>query len=308
MQQLSFLLVLLTLNFNSLAGKPVELVKPVKGDFEFKPTSNQRVFPRLDRRLNQIGVRLRTPLVLANFQEFAMSSTAIEETQPDSPSLDHRLVKDPNRAFMQSLILPGMGQIYTESKRGYAWLGTEVALLVSYVVVRRQAKSLESDYVHRVKDGVAFEGPTKFDQWNMEDFEHATMYDNWHNVYNESNGEPSHPRIGKWYWKDRKQFKDITRKKEEEDSPQREIALKSRQDSNSTYERARSVLGLVILTHLASAVDARISAKLFNQRHQLSESLDLEFALRPQLTTVGKRGRLHRFPPYKVENRIVFRF
>ena len=308
MQQLSFLLVLLTLNFNSLADKPVELVQPVTGDFEFKSTSNQRAFPRFDRRLNPIGVRLRTPLILTNFQEFAMSSATIEETQPDSPSLDHRTVKDPNRAFMQSLILPGMGQIYTESKRGYVWLGAEVALLVGYVVVHRQAKSLESDYVHQVKDGVAFEGPTKFDQWNMEDFEHATMYDNWHNVYNESNGEPSHPRIGKWYWKDRKQFKNITRKKEEEDSLQREIALKFRQDSNSTYERARNVLGLVILTHLASAVDARISAKLFNQRHQLSESLDLEFAITPQLTAVGRSGRLHPLSPYKVENRIVFRF
>ena len=156
MQQLPFLLVLLTLNFNSLADKPVELVKPVKGDFEFKFTSDQRADPRLDRRLNLIGFRLRVPLILTNFQEFAISSATTEEIQSDSPSLDHRPVRDPNRAFMQSLILPGMGQIYTESKRGYAWLGAEVALLVGYVVVHRQAKSLESDYVHRVKDGVAF--------------------------------------------------------------------------------------------------------------------------------------------------------
>ena len=45
--------------------------------------------------------------------------------------------KDVNRAFIQSLILPGTGQVYTESKRGYAWLGAEVALLVSYVIIHR---------------------------------------------------------------------------------------------------------------------------------------------------------------------------
>ena len=50
--------------------------------------------------------------------------------------------KDVNRAFIQSLILPGTGQVYTESKRGYAWLGAEVALLVSYVIIHRQAGQL----------------------------------------------------------------------------------------------------------------------------------------------------------------------
>ena len=205
--------------------------------------------------------------------------------------------KDVNRAFIQSLILPGMGQVYTESKRGYAWLGAEVALLVSYVIIHRQARQLKSDYVQGVKDGVAFDGPTKFDQWNMEDFEHATMYDNWYNVYNESNGEPSHPRIGKWYWKDRKEFKTQNRK-DKADSPTRVIALQARKDSNLTYERARTVLGLLILNHVASAIDARISAKIFNKKHQLGHHI--RTGISPKLATEK--------PQIEITKRVVFRF
>lgn len=242
-----------------------------------------------------VGAQATRPLssfLTSDFQSIVAS------TQLVSPPLLSPKRKDPNRAFMQSLILPGMGQIYTESNRGYAWLGAEVAFLIGYVVVSRQARQFKSDYVQGVKDGVAFfDGPTKFDQWNMEDFEHATMYDNWRNVYNESGGEPSHPRIGKWYWKDRKEFKKTDRK-DQADSPQRIVALQARQDSNITYEKARTVLGLIILNHVASAIDARILAKVFNRNRQVSHRLNIE--LLPQFIATSSQ--------VKIKKHLVFRF
>ena len=198
--------------------------------------------------------------------------------------------KSPNRAFLSSLIVPGSGQLYVGAKRGYLQIAADVGLLTLYLITHNSANGLRDDYQQQVRDHVAFDGPHLLHKWDeIEDFEHATLYDNWHNVYTDNNGQPL-PRVGKWYWKDRVEFKDETLgTNPDAPSQQRLVALQLRNDANDKFERARTFLGLVILNHVVSAIDARIAAKSHNRRHTpqaLSArpvELKMQTTLRPDL-------------------------
>ena len=179
--------------------------------------------------------------------------------------------KSPNRAFLSSLIIPGAGQLYLGSKRGYIYILAEAGMLAAYFVTRSDAENTRESYREHVRAHVAFEWPyqaaDQFEKWDpIEDYEHATLFDNWRNVYTERNGEPLE-RVGAWYWKDRQAFKDEERGEGNHDSPQREIAQTLRYEANDKFERARTFLGVVILNHVVSAVEARISALRSNRRY-----------------------------------------
>ncbi len=202
-------------------------------------------------------------------------SLSIEEHQG---TLNIEPMKSPTKAFLYSALVPGSGQLYIGAKRGYLQIAAEAGLLAAYFITRSSAQDLREDYREHVRNHVIFEGPTKFDDWDpIEDFEHATLYDNWHNVYTDNNGEPLE-RVGKWYWEDRKAFKDENRKTH--DSPQRKVAYELRMDANDKFQVAKTFLGIAILNHVVSAIDARIAAKRYN-RKQNSLGLDLQTSVSP---------------------------
>lgn len=223
-----------------------------------------------------------------------MGTQILPTKQSEIPSIDgHQSalnvesMKSPTKAFLYSALVPGAGQLYIGAKRGYFQIAVEVGLLAAYFITRSSAQDLREDYREHVRNHVIFEGPTKFDDWDpIEDFEHATLFDNWHNIYTDNNGEPLE-RVGKWYWADRKAFKDENRKVH--DSPQRKVAYELRRDANDTFQLAKTFLGIAILNHVVSAIDARIAAKSYN-RKQSSLGLDLQ-------TSVS---------PHSVESRLVF--
>ncbi len=196
-------------------------------------------------------------------------------------------LKSPNRAFLYSLLIPGSGQLYLGAKRGYLYIAAEVGLLAAHFVTRSDAENTRESYREHVRANVAFEGPGGFDSWDpVEDYEHATLFDNWHNIYTEDgNGEPI-DRVGAWYWKDRQVFKDEDREGKH-DSPQRKIARELRDEANDKFERARTFLGIAILNHVISAVEARISAKRTNRQYTAQVSvprsieLDVQTSLSP---------------------------
>ena len=121
-----------------------------------------------------------------------------------------------------------------------------------------------------VRDHVIFIGPGSFEDWDpIEDFEHATQYETWNHPYD---SEATRNRTGKWYWQDLNP--DLKNEKhtdlEERDlgSKYRLEAFDLRQEANDTFERAKFFLGLAILNHVVSAVEARITTKRFNSRSQ----------------------------------------
>ena len=186
-------------------------------------------------------------------------------TMGTSESLQPR--KSPNEAFLYSLVIPGMGQLYTGAKHGYFYTAAEVGLLVTYFVLRNSASNTREDYRDVVRQHVNFIGSGSFEDWDpVEDFEHATQYETWNHVYD---SKETRERTGKWYWKDL----DPTLKNEPDvgidfDSRHRLEAFDLRQKANDTFQLARTVLGIAILNHVISAVEARITTKRSNARLQ----------------------------------------
>ena len=218
--------------------------------------------------------------------------TGIEGRQA---SLNLEPTKSPAKAFLYSALAPGSGQLYIGAKRGYLQIAAEVGFLAAYFITHSDAENLRDDYREQVRLHVIFEGPTKIDDWDpIEDFEHATLYDNWHNVYTDNNGEPLE-RVGKWYWEDRQAFKDEERNTH--DSPQRLEARKLREDANDKFQVARTFLGIVILNHVVSAIDARIATKSYNKKHEPQAGTPRPFELDLQTT----------LSPHTVQSRVVLR-
>ena len=216
----------------------------------------------------------------------ALGMQTLPTEQSEIPAVEGRQeplnlepTKSPTKAFLYSALVPGSGQLYIGAKRGYLQIAAEVGLLAAYFITRSNAQSLREDYREHVRDHVIPEGPTKFDAWDpIEDYEHATQFDNWRNIYMmENNGEPLE-RVGKWYWEDRKAFKDEERKTH--NSPQREVAFQLRMDANDKFQLAKTFLGIAILNHVVSAIDARIAAKSYNKKHR-PLGLDLQTSFSP---------------------------
>jgi len=193
--------------------------------------------------------------------------------------------KSPSKAALFSLLLPGSGELYSGAKRGYLFFITEAALITSYVVFDRKAEDLRDDYIAEVRANVGFDGvpeekwPDMFEKWNMEDFEHATMFDNWRNVYTDQAPESEQgiplERVGKFYWLDREGVKNEKLSERENTSQLRQRALQYREDSNRWFKRAKMMIGGVVLNHVVSFVDARIAAKLHNKKLSLKTSMRL---------------------------------
>ena len=183
--------------------------------------------------------------------------------------------KSPNEAFLYSLAIPGMGQIYTGAKHGYIYTAAEAVLLTTYFILRNNAVNTRDDYRDIVRQNVIFIGPGSFEKWDLiEDFEHATQYENWNHVYD---SDQTRNRTGKWYWKDLdptlKDEKDSTI---EYDSKFRLEAYDLRQKANDTFQTARTIIGMVILNHVISAVEARITTKRWNNRQMESEGFQID--------------------------------
>ena len=194
-------------------------------------------------------------------------SLANQSTVPMETIQDLQPRKSPDEAFLYSLVIPGMGQLYTGAKRGYLYAAADVALLTTYFVLRNNASNTREDYRDLVRQHVTFIGPGSFEDWDpIEDFEHATQYETWNHVYD---SEETRSRTGKWYWADL----DPNLKNEPDldinfDSRHRLEAFDLRQEANDTFQRARTILGLAILNHVVSAVEARITTKRLNTRLQ----------------------------------------
>lgn len=225
-----------------------------------------------------------------------ISALGNQTLEGGSERLNPGQMKSPNKAFLYSTLVPGAGQLYVGAKRGYLQIAAEVGLLTAYFMTHNSAENLRDDYREQVRQHVKFDGPGTFETWDpVEDYEHATLFDNWHNVYTDDNGKPVE-RTGKWYWSDRAAFKDETRA-DKGDSPLRKDALEMREDANDKFEFARTLLGVVILNHVVSAIDARIATKSYNKKYapQATSPKPIELALQ---TTAS---------PHAVQSQVVLR-
>ena len=185
--------------------------------------------------------------------------------------------KSANEAFLYSLAIPGMGQIYTGAKYGYIYTAAEVALLTTYFIFRNNAANTHDDYEDVVRQHIIFIGAGSFIDWNNEDYEHASDHENWNHKYDTVE---THTRTGKWYWKDLdpslKNDADVNKQESAINSKYRLQAKELRDKANNTFQTARNILGLVLLNHVVSAVEARVSTIRWNKKQTESEGFQID--------------------------------
>ena len=215
----------------------------------------------------------------------ALGTQTLPTEQSETPAIKGRqdalkleLTKSPTKAFLYSALVPGSGQLYIGAKRGYLQITAEVGLLAAYFITHSEAQNLREDYREQVRENIVFEGPTRIDNWDpIEDFEHATQYENWNHPYD---SEATRARTGKWHWKrDGEAFRDRPAK-EVPASEARLEAFETRMEANDKFQLAKTFIGIAILNHVVSAIDARIAAKSYNKKHS-SLVLDVQTSLSP---------------------------
>ena len=198
-------------------------------------------------------------------------------------------LKSPGKAFLFSAAVPGTGEFYSGTKRGVMFAAAEIAFWATYIVFHGQAEELKDDYVEYVDEHILFEEDsptTSTENWNLEDYEHATQSDNWHYVYTEENGRPI-DRVGKFYWDDLPEDRIDQPGSVDMVSQNRAEAREKRDSTNDKFKQAKRFLGLVVVNHIISAIDARIAAIIYNNR--ISES-GAEISFHPTVSPLGHVG------------------
>ena len=197
--------------------------------------------------------------------------------------------KSPGRAFFFSAAVPGAGEFYSGAKRGVVFAAAEIAFWTAYIVFHGQAEESKDDYLEYVDEHILFEEDsptTSTENWNLEDYEHATQSDNWHYVYTEENGMPI-DRVGKFYWDDLPEDRIDQPGSIDMVSQTRAEAFEKRGSTNDKFKQAKRFLGLVVANHIVSAIDARIAATIYNNR--ISES-GAEISFHPTVSPLGHVG------------------
>ncbi len=173
--------------------------------------------------------------------------------------------KSPKKAFLFSLLVPGLGELYSGAKkRGIAFLGIEIASWTSYGIFRDRGNDIEKEfrafadqnwdrekYLEWLTSG-STRGNTTHVLPSKEDdiqqyYELIGKYDQF--VYgweDRDKGPNSHGSFDPTYT--------VT-------SEMREQYEDRRDDSNRNLKRASFSAGVVLFNHVVSAVDAALHAK-----------------------------------------------
>jgi hypothetical protein len=157
------------------------------------------------------------------------------------------------KAFLLSLLVPGTGQFYSQSPgRGRFFVGTELAILASYLGFRLYSDWKEEDYqlfaaAHagvdtRGKSETYFEDVSLY--MSMEEYNRQQLHD-----YRED--AELYSGADFWEW--------------DSQTSRREFDSLYRASSNAA-DNSVIMTGLGLLNHLLSAVDAARTARLFNKK------------------------------------------
>lgn len=209
--------------------------------------------------------------------------------KPLTEALSATVPKSPGKAFLFSAIVPGSGEFYCGAKRGALFVATEIAFWATYFVLNGQGEDIKTEYIAYVDEHIRFEADspaTSTANWTLEDYEHATQSDNWHYVYTEENGRPL-DRVGKFYWDDLPADRIDQPGAIDMISESRAEAREKRDSSNDKLKQAKFFLGLVVINHVVSAIDARIAAIVYNK--QIPET-KTEVSLYPTISPSGQVG------------------
>lgn len=222
--------------------------------------------------------------------------------------------KNPKRAFLQSLLIPGWGQWYNGNRwKPFVFLGLEAAGWANWSSFRSNGNDIQDEYeafadqyweYARYEDGLATVFAISIDTLPYIVIEDGIQKERVfsHHIYPDEEGnftkdETYYENLGKYDqfaygWDD---FNGGVPLEEANDttgiewvSPHRREYLNKRDDSNREFSKASTVLILTMANHLVSAFEAAWSAQRYNR------AIDQFGTIEPhlQLTRSPETGKL----------------
>jgi hypothetical protein len=227
-------------------------------------------------RLSGVSLEL-VPALLADepSPQLRLAQRAIQRdlggpAEPEEPYavVDMPGWKSPGGAAAMSLALPGTGQLYAGSKRGYLYLGVEAVALLSYATFQAKSDDKRDEYHAFVGDPNQPDSRFSFDR-----------------LGNDVSPEEL-ARLRTIYERDQAEFYQAVTLQSQyaggwSNPDERYDAQAISEDADRNRSRSRFGLYTAIANHLVSAVDALNLARFNN--FTLRENMTLKLKLRPGL-------------------------
>jgi hypothetical protein len=220
-------------------------------------------------------------------EEFAASQSVLaqEETLPDIYGIE---TKSPRKGFILSLLLPGAGEFYAESKiKAGVFLGLEALFWTGYLSYHGKAKDKEDEYlnyadIHWKEQAYRDSLKNIYQIDNIDsvptgtrltsDFDTVVIIehlpDSKTQQYYEMIGKYDQFRYG---WDDFDPRNFLT--------PHRDLYLNMRDDSNKLFDKAKYSLVAVIGNHILSGFDGVWSVKRYNTKADRFSQLNMKIRL-----------------------------
>jgi hypothetical protein len=213
----------------------------------------------------------------------------------DNESIYEYDYKSPKRAFVYSLLIPGLGQRYAESHaiKTLAFLGIEVGLWMGYFNRHNKGNIATDDYEKYANEhwieGARSDDSTLHTYWGWLAWKDSTEDDFTHHL-SDSKDQQYYEMIGKYdqfrggwddYWSDPLKFDSV----DFYTSPNRETYLNMRKDANDYYDLANKFLIFAMVNHLVSAFDAALAAKRYNKNKAAESWLSLKTEMKKYSAT-----------------------
>jgi hypothetical protein len=199
--------------------------------------------------------------------------------------------KNTRLAFFYSMLIPGAGEFYAGSKmKPLLFLGLEASLWSGYFVYHGKGIDKEDEY--KAYADLHWYPNDYLAWWNSLDTNDQKTYSHTLPVDEQGNPVRNHEyyeNVGKYNqfsigWDDCDQPNALP-------SPNRDIYLDIRDESNRMFSRARTFTVCVLVNHVLSGFDAALTARSYNKRQERFAGLQLKMKMReyqnesiPQLT------------------------
>jgi hypothetical protein len=204
-----------------------------------------------------------------------------EKEKEKKQKKEEQVLKSPPKAFMMSVLVPGTGELYAGKKRGFVFIGLEVAAWAAYYFYHDSGKDKEAEF-ERFAD-LHYSTSKLADPDDCNDATAAARLDSLRQV------DPQHyyEDLGKYDkficgWTDVVLTPDSTYY-----SANRMTYRSMRSKSNDLLRTARYFTMIALLNHVVSAIDAVKAVRGYNEALTKKTGLRLEYQVASNHARIG---------------------